>query len=50
MFSFFLPVILKDGLNYSTSKAQLYTFPPYAVAMPVRLPSGGHEIAHANKK
>ncbi|KAI1619932.1 major facilitator superfamily domain-containing protein [Exophiala viscosa] len=30
-FSYFLPVILKDGFGYSTGKAQLLTFPPYAV-------------------
>lgn len=30
-FSYFLPVILKNGFGYSTGKAQLYTFPPYAV-------------------
>lgn len=32
-FAFFLPKILKDGFNYGTAKAQLYTFPPYAVAL-----------------
>lgn len=31
-FSYFLPVILKDGFGYSTGKAQLMTFPPYAAA------------------
>lgn len=30
-FSYFLPVILKEGFGYSTGKAQLMTFPPYAV-------------------
>ena len=30
-FSYFLPVILKDGFGYSTGRAQLLTFPPYAV-------------------
>lgn len=30
-FSYFLPVILKEGFGYSTGKAQLFTFPPYAV-------------------
>ncbi|KAJ9611505.1 hypothetical protein H2200_004689 [Cladophialophora chaetospira] len=30
-FSYFLPVILKNGLGYSTGRAQLLTFPPYAV-------------------
>ncbi|KIY01560.1 uncharacterized protein Z520_03112 [Fonsecaea multimorphosa CBS 102226] len=29
-FSYFLPVILKDGFGYSTGRAQLLTFPPYA--------------------
>lgn len=32
-FSYFLPVILKDGFGYSTGRAQLLTFPPYAVAV-----------------
>ncbi|KAF2158673.1 hypothetical protein M409DRAFT_30836 [Zasmidium cellare ATCC 36951] len=31
-FSYFLPIILHQGLHYSTAKAQLFTFPPYAVA------------------
>ncbi|KAF2093360.1 MFS general substrate transporter [Rhizodiscina lignyota] len=30
-FSYFLPVILKDGFGYSTGKAQVMTFPPYCV-------------------
>ena len=30
-FSYFLPTILKDGFGYSTGRAQLLTFPPYAV-------------------
>jgi MFS family permease len=30
-FSYFLPVILKDGFGYSTGRAQLLTFPPYAL-------------------
>jgi hypothetical protein len=34
-FSFFLPIILKSGLGYSTAKANLFAFPPYAVAVPV---------------
>ena len=34
-FSFFLPIILKDGFGYSTGKANLLMFPPYACAMPV---------------
>ena len=29
-FSYFLPVILKDGFGYSTGRAQVLTFPPYA--------------------
>ncbi|EHY56253.1 retrograde regulation protein 2, partial [Exophiala dermatitidis NIH/UT8656] len=33
-FAYFLPAILQKGLGYSTSKAQLFTFPPYAVAAP----------------
>ncbi|KAK6366912.1 hypothetical protein LTS17_010463 [Exophiala oligosperma] len=33
-FAYFLPVILQKSLHYSTSKAQLFTFPPYAVAVP----------------
>ncbi|KAK4934953.1 hypothetical protein LTR10_023890 [Elasticomyces elasticus] len=33
-FAYFLPVILQKSLGYSTSKAQLFTFPPYAVAVP----------------
>jgi MFS family permease len=31
-FSYFLPVILNDGFGYSTGRAQLLSFPPYAVA------------------
>jgi predicted MFS family arabinose efflux permease len=31
-FSYFLPVILNDGFGFSTGRAQLLTFPPYAVA------------------
>ncbi|KIW10291.1 hypothetical protein PV08_11253 [Exophiala spinifera] len=31
-FAYFLPVILQKSLHYPTSKAQLFTFPPYAVA------------------
>ena len=31
-FSYFLPVILKEGFGYSTGRAQLLTFPPYAAA------------------
>ena len=34
-FSFFLPFILKSGFGYSTAKANLFAFPPYAVAIPV---------------
>ncbi|KAK5323449.1 hypothetical protein LTR93_005503 [Exophiala xenobiotica] len=33
-FAYFLPVILQKSLHYSTSKSQLFTFPPYAVAVP----------------
>ncbi|KIW30174.1 uncharacterized protein PV07_05936 [Cladophialophora immunda] len=33
-FTYFLPVILQKSMGYSTSKAQLFTFPPYAVAVP----------------
>ena len=31
-FSYFLPVILKGGFGYSTGRAQVLTFPPYAAA------------------
>lgn len=31
-FSYFLPAILQGGFGYSTGRAQLMTFPPYAVA------------------
>lgn len=31
-FAYFLPVILRRSFGYSVGKAQLYTFPPYAVA------------------
>ncbi|KAJ9615185.1 hypothetical protein H2200_001259 [Cladophialophora chaetospira] len=33
-FAYFLPVILQKSLHYSVSKSQLFTFPPYAVAVP----------------
>ncbi|KAI5362925.1 putative major facilitator superfamily, MFS transporter superfamily [Septoria linicola] len=33
-FSLFLPIILEDDLGYSTSRAQILSFPPYAVAAP----------------
>ncbi|KAK5168292.1 uncharacterized protein LTR77_006861 [Saxophila tyrrhenica] len=32
-FSFFLPIILRDGFGYSYSRANLLTFPPYAVSL-----------------
>ena len=31
-FGYFLPIILKDDMGYSTSKAQLLSFPPYMCA------------------
>jgi hypothetical protein len=34
-FAFFLPIILQDGFGYSYSRANLLTFPPYAVALVV---------------
>lgn len=34
-FSYFLPIILRQGLGYDVSKAQLMTFPPYAVGVVV---------------
>lgn len=35
-FSFFLPIILNGGFGYPPAKANLYAFPPYAVAIVVR--------------
>lgn len=31
-FSYFLPIILKSGMGYSTTMSQVLSFPPYAVA------------------
>jgi hypothetical protein len=31
-YSYFLPIILKEGLGYSTSKSQLMSAPPYVLA------------------
>ncbi|MCJ1301813.1 hypothetical protein MMC08_004614 [Hypocenomyce scalaris] len=33
-FSYFLPTILNSGFGFSVAKSQLYTLPPYAVAVP----------------
>ncbi|CAM1510773.1 Fc.00g082860.m01.CDS01 [Cosmosporella sp. VM-42] len=32
-FSYFLPIILRQGLGYDVAKAQIMTFPPYAVGV-----------------
>ena len=39
-YSYFLPVILREGMGFSTSKSQLLTAPPYAFAAIIALASG----------
>lgn len=33
-FSFFLPIILKNEMGYTTAMSQILSFPPYAAAAP----------------
>ncbi|OAL46786.1 retrograde regulation protein 2 [Pyrenochaeta sp. DS3sAY3a] len=39
-YSYFLPVILREGMGFSTTKSQLLTAPPYAFAAVVAFASG----------
>lgn len=39
-YSYFLPVILREGMGFSTTKSQLLTAPPYAFAALVAFASG----------